>query len=226
MQKKVGGGVKFNATVPLTKIGDDPLDVVSRVLHSYRIHNAEVLFRDDVSVDDFIDVVEGNRKYVRCLYVYNKIDTLSLEEVDELARKPDSIVISIYMNLNLDLMLQKMWSYMGLIRIYTKRRGQPPDLTEPVVLSSERDGLTVEAACKAVSKELFDIFNFALVWGRSTKYNPQRVGLTHVLCDEDVIQIVPKTLVQQKHSKDYRAKVDSYRLAIAKERRRKHKLKT
>jgi hypothetical protein len=33
--------------------------------------------------------------------VYNKIDTLSIEEVDELARKPDSVVISIYMNLNL-----------------------------------------------------------------------------------------------------------------------------
>lgn len=222
----MGGGVKFNATVPLTKIGDDPMDVVSRILHSYRIHHAEILFREDVTVDDFIDVIEGNRKYVRCLYVYNKIDTLSIEEVDELARKPDSIVISIYMKLNIDTMLQKMWSYMGLIRIYTKRRGQPPDLQAPIVLSSEREGLTVEAACRAVSKELLDIFNFALVWGRSTKYNPQRVGLTHALCDEDVIQIVPKTLVQQKHSKDYRAKVDSYRLAIAKERRRKHRLKT
>jgi len=35
------------------------------------------------------------------LYVYNKIDTLSIEEVDELARKPNSIVISIYMDLNI-----------------------------------------------------------------------------------------------------------------------------
>jgi len=218
--------VKFNSTVPLTKIGDDPMEVVGRVLHSYRIHHAEILFREDVGIDEFIDVIEGNRKYVRCLYVYNKIDTLSLEEVDELARKPDSVVISIYMNLNLDVMLQKMWEYMGLIRIYTKRRGQPPDLSVPIVLSSERQGLTVESACRSVSKELLDIFNFALVWGRSTKYNPQRVGLSHSLCDEDVVQIVPKTLVQQKHSKDYRAKVDSYRLAIAKERRRKHKLKT
>jgi uncharacterized protein len=35
-------------------------------------------------------------------------------------------------------MLQKMWDYLGLIRIYTKRRGQQPDLNEPIVLSSER----------------------------------------------------------------------------------------
>ena len=146
-------------------------------------------------------------QYVRCLYVYNKIDTLSIEEVDELARKPDSVVISIYMNLNIDTMLQQMWKFMGLIRIYTKRRGQPPDLDAPVVLSAERDGLTVAAVCKSISKELLEIFNFALVWGKSTKYNPQRVGSTHVLSDEDVVQIVPKTLVQQKQSKDYRARV-------------------
>jgi len=225
-KKKVTGGVKFNATVPLTKMGDDPSDTVTRVLNSYRIHNAEVLFRDDCGVDELIDCIEGNRKYVRCLYVYNKVDTLSIEEVDELARKPDSIVISVHMQMNLDRMLLKMWDYLGLIRIYTKRRGQPPDLKDPIVLSSERDGLSVEAACKCISKELLDIFNFALVWGRSTKYYPQRVGLQHVLMDEDVIQIVPKTQVQQKHSKDYRAKVDSYNLALAKERRKRHKLKT
>lgn len=123
-------------------------------------------------------------------------------------------------------MLQKLWDYLGLIRIYTKRRGQLPDLTEPIVLSSERNSLSIEAACTSVSKELLDVFSFALVWGRSTKLNPQRVGLSHVLMDEDVFQVVPKTLVQQKQSKDYRQKVDSYNAAIAKERSRKRKTKT
>lgn len=211
--------------MPLTKLGDDPNDAVTRVLGSYKIHNAEVLFREDCSLEDLIDVIEGNRQYIRCLYVYNKIDSLSLEEVEELARKPDSVVISVYLKLNLDEMLQKMWEYLGLLRVYTKRRGQPPDLTEPVILSNERHGLTVEALCKSVSRELLAIFNFALVWGKSVKYNPQRVGLTHQLCDEDVVQIVPKTLVQQKASKDYRARVDAYNLQIQKERRRKRKIK-
>lgn len=144
------GGVKFNSTCTLTQLGDNPQDTVTRILGSYRIHNAEVLIREDVTVDDIIDVIEGNRKYIRCLYVYNKIDTLSIEEVDELARKPDSVVISIYMDLNIDYMLQKMWKYLGLIRIYTKRRGQPPDLNEPIVLSSQREGLTIEV-CNMVS---------------------------------------------------------------------------
>ena len=176
-RKKATGGVKFNATCQLTKLGDNPADTVTRILGGYRIHNAEVLMREDCTVDDIIDVIEGNRKYVKCLYVYNKIDTLSIEEVDYLARLPDSVVISIYMNLNIDYLLQKMWQYMGLVRIYTKRRAQAPDLNQPIVLSGQRHGLTVEAACKAISREFLPIFNFALVWGRSTRFNPQVINL-------------------------------------------------
>jgi len=224
-KKKATGGVKFNATCPLTQLGDDPSELVTRILSSYRIHNAEILFREDASPDEVIDVIEGNRKYVRCLYVYNKIDTLSIEEVDQIARFPHSIVISIYMNLNIDLMLQRMWDYMGLFRIYTKRRGQAPDLEEPVILSLGRHGLTVESVCKSISKELLAIFNFALVWGRSTKFNPQRVGMSHALCDEDVVQIVAKTVVQQKKSKDYQDRVQKHFDAIQKERQRKRKIK-
>ena len=56
LQKKPGGGIKFNATVPLTKMGDNPADLAYRILHGYKIHNAEVLFREDASVDQFIDI--------------------------------------------------------------------------------------------------------------------------------------------------------------------------
>lgn len=72
------------------------------------------------------------------------MDTITIEEMDKLAREPDSIVISVHMKLNLDALLAKMWEYMGLIRVYTKKRGQPPDFSDPLVLSSERRGTTVE----------------------------------------------------------------------------------
>ena len=67
----------------------------------FQIFNAEVLFRDDCTADQFIDVIMGNRVYLNCLYVYNKIDQVSLEEVDRLANLPYSVVISCYMKLNL-----------------------------------------------------------------------------------------------------------------------------
>ena len=58
----------------------------------------QILFREDATVDDFIDVIEGNRKYMKCLYVYNKIDVIGIDDVDNLARQPNSIVISCNLN--------------------------------------------------------------------------------------------------------------------------------
>ena len=219
-RKKQIGGIKFNATVPLTQLGDNPGDMVYRILHNYKIHNAEVLFRQDCSVDELIDVIEGNRKYVKCLYVYNKIDTLSIEEVDALARNPYSVVISVYMKLNIEVMIYKMWEMMGLMRIYTKKKGTEPDLNVPIVVSSQRHGTSVGAACKSISKNLYENFNFALVWGKSVKFSPQRVGLSHPLMDEDVLQIVSKTYVQQKQSRNYREKVDANNAALLKKRKK------
>ena len=75
------GGVVFSAAVPLTKIDDR---MVKGILHEYKIHNAHVKFNGDYDVEDLIDTIEGNRKYVKCIYVINKIDTISIEDVDRL----------------------------------------------------------------------------------------------------------------------------------------------
>ena len=84
------------------------------------------------------------------------------------------------------------------------------DFTEPVVLTKGRKGITVEAAAKTISGELVKIFNYAMVWGTSAKHSPQRVGLQHKLEDEDVLQIVGKTVTQQRQSKDYQKVVQDY----------------
>lgn len=79
-------------------------------------------------VDEFIDVIQGNRVYMTCLYVYNKVDQISIEEIDRLARMPHHVVISCEMNLNMDYLLEKMWEYLALVRVYTKKPGNAPDL--------------------------------------------------------------------------------------------------
>jgi uncharacterized protein len=75
----------------------------------------------------------------------------------------------------------------------------------------------------AVSKELLAIFNFAYIWGRSAKHSPQRVGLAHVLEDEDVVQLVGKTVAQQKQSKGYSDRVQAYNTMVAQKRKEKTK---
>lgn len=41
---------------------------------------------------------------------------------------PHHVVISCEMNLNLDYLVEIMWEYLALIRIYTKKPGNAPDL--------------------------------------------------------------------------------------------------
>lgn len=87
---KKGGGLSFNSTCVLTKVDEKLVQVI---LQAYKIFNAEVLFREDCTPDDFIDVINANRVYLPCLYVYNKIDQISIEEVDRIARQPNSVVV-------------------------------------------------------------------------------------------------------------------------------------
>ncbi|THG14556.1 hypothetical protein TEA_002588 [Camellia sinensis var. sinensis] len=151
-----------------------------------------VLFREDATVDDLIDVIEGNRKYMKCIYVYNKIDVIGIDDVDKLARQPNSVVISCNLKLNLDRLLAKMWEAMGLVRVYTKPQGQQPDFTDPVVLSADRGGCSVEDFCDHIHRSLMKEVKYVLVWGISARHYPQHCGLGHVLQDEDVVQIVKK----------------------------------
>ncbi|POI23047.1 hypothetical protein CIB84_013205, partial [Bambusicola thoracicus] len=174
---KKGGGISFNSTVTLTQCSEK---LVQLILHEYKIFNAEVLFREDCSPDEFIDVIVGNRVYMPCLYVYNKIDQISMEEVDRLARRPHSVVISCGMKLNLDYLLEKLWEYLALTCIYTKKRGRKLPLAEQKLQSgaialrqvcfdfdffdeSQVFGMGLEK-CHRIHRSLASQFKYALVW--------------------------------------------------------------
>jgi ribosome-interacting GTPase 1 len=73
--KKESGGIGYQETTKQTK-GMNP-DVARLVCKEYKISCAEIILREDITVDQFIDVLEGNRAYVPVLYVFNKIDVSS-----------------------------------------------------------------------------------------------------------------------------------------------------
>eukprot|EP01130_Rhizamoeba_saxonica_P018412 TRINITY_DN9203_c0_g1_i1.p1 TRINITY_DN9203_c0_g1~~TRINITY_DN9203_c0_g1_i1.p1 ORF type:complete len:408 (-),score=97.49 TRINITY_DN9203_c0_g1_i1:9-1232(-) len=225
-KEKPGGGIKFNSTVSLTKLGDEPERVVRTVLKEYKINNCEILFREDATVDQLIDIIQGNRQYIRCLYIYNKIDVTTIEHIDGLSRQDHSLVISCSLELNLDYLLQRMWDELGLVRIYTRRKGSTPSFDDPIVLTAQRGGTSVQSACLHIHKDMIEHFKFANVWGTSTLYSPQRCGLAHVLHDEDVIQISVKTESEQRRDKNFVVKVQELYDKYHEQKKKKKKLKS
>eukprot|EP00747_Dinoflagellata_sp_TGD_P206480 gnl/TRDRNA2_/TRDRNA2_80185_c0_seq1.p1 gnl/TRDRNA2_/TRDRNA2_80185_c0~~gnl/TRDRNA2_/TRDRNA2_80185_c0_seq1.p1 ORF type:complete len:413 (-),score=104.11 gnl/TRDRNA2_/TRDRNA2_80185_c0_seq1:80-1318(-) len=194
------GGLKFNATCPITNLSPE---VCHSILQQYKIYNVDVVVHEDASIDDFIDVLEESgsapRKYCKCLYVYNKIDMLSIPQIDAMARKDSSVCISVSKKLNLDGLLERIWQELELVRVYTKKKGMFPDFSDPLVMTPQRGNrtCTVENAVGMLHKSLLDEFKSAMVWGRSVRTSPGTMGLKHELMDEDVMQIVKMTQAEK-----------------------------
>jgi len=188
-QKKEKGGVGISMA-PGYELKDCDEEAIVQVLKEYRIMNASVRINCNATIDDIIDVIEGNRKYVPCLYVMNKIDQITIEELDIFAEVPHHVPICAHHEWNLDGLADMIWKYMSLLRIYTKPKGQIPDYTAPVILPDGKN--TIEEFCVRIHKTLLAQFKVALVWGQSVKHNPQRCGKDHRLMDEDVVQIIKK----------------------------------
>lgn len=145
-------------------------DTVKSILSEYKIHNADITLRYDATSDDLIDVIEGNRIYVPCIYLLNKIgkfafypitrflriclhsDQISIEELDVIYKIPHCVPISAHHKWNFDDLLEKMWEYLKLVRIYTKPKGQLPDYNSPIVLHCERT--TVEDFCNKLHRSI------------------------------------------------------------------------
>eukprot|EP01134_Creolimax_fragrantissima_P001625 CFRG1625T1 len=185
LKQKKGGGIHYNATVKQTKGMDEKL--CQMILQDYKMFNCEVNFREDCDADDLIDVITGTRIYVPALYVYNKVDQITLEEVERLARMPHTLVISCHWDLNMDRLIERIWDNLTLVRVYCKKKGEYPDFDDGIIL---RNGATVEHVCHSIHRTLANDFKYALVWGKSAKFSPQRVGLSHKLEPDDVVQIV------------------------------------
>merc|ERR1712061_983290 len=107
------------------------------------------------------------------------------------------------MKLNLDGLKERIWDELGLVRIYTKKKGHSPDFTDPLVITPQRGNreCNVENAVTMLHKDLLMDFKAALVWGCSVKSAPSTCGLKHNLEDEDVIQILKMTAAERARAR-------------------------
>ncbi|EJW05106.1 small GTP-binding protein domain, partial [Edhazardia aedis USNM 41457] len=177
------GGVSVNTTVNLTKTDEN---MIKLIFKEYKINNCMIVIRDDVTVDEIIDVISDSVVYINCLYCYNKIDSISYESLVYHGDLPNSVAISSRRGWNFDELYEKIWEMIDLKRVYTKKRGEFPDLNNPLVIKGEG---TVKAVCLKLHRDFVQNFKYALVWGASAKHQPQKVGLNHKIADEDVLQV-------------------------------------
>jgi len=184
IRKKPRGGISISSTV---EVGLDD-DTIKSIMGEYRIHNANVTIREKISIDQLIDAILGNRKYIPGIVVINKIDLADEYTLRKCKEKfPDALLISADKKTHIDELKELFYQKLGFIRIYLKPQGQPPDMDEPLIV---RSGSTIGDICDKLHRDFRKRFRYSLVWGDSAKHKGQHVGVEHMLYDNDILTII------------------------------------
>ncbi len=188
IEKASMGGIAVAQQVKLTKITEKHL---KDILHLYGIVSARVVTREDITSEQLADHIAGNISYSKSITILNKIDLVDKKFLKELKKKIKSEVIEVSANsdINIELLKEKIYERLKFIRIYMRPKGGETDFKEPLIA---REGDTVEEICNKLHRRMRRAFRYGLVWGKSVKFGGQRVGLNHILLDEDVLTIIKK----------------------------------
>ena len=184
IKKTAKDGVKIGSTVKLNHIDHQ---TIKSILKEFKIMNADVLIRDDITIDQFIDAVEGNKVYIPSILVVNKIDLCSQSDYKILEKLKPNLMISAKNNKGIDEFKDLIYDSVGLMNIYLKEPTKEADLEEPLVI---RSNSTIKDLCEKLHKDFVDKFKFVRIWGKSAKFPGQRLlKMNHVLNDNDIVEI-------------------------------------
>ncbi len=188
IKKTIKGGLKITSSVPLKKINKE---TIREILNINGIHSAELTFHEDVDEDRFIDAVMKNRVYMPHLTVLNKIDMIKPAELDKVKAQleGDVLEISAQNAQNLESLKEQIFKKLGIIRVYMKPQGGAPDFDEPLII---KKGSRVRDVCEIIHKDIIKKFKYAVIRGKSAKFDDQAVGLDHRLKDADILTIVQR----------------------------------
>jgi ribosome-interacting GTPase 1 len=136
------------------------------------------------------DHTSGRMTFKPILVVINKSDDESWDADFEVFRELfgedwQMLPVSADSGRNLERLRREVYDRLDIIRVYTKRPGQNPDLGAPFIL---KRGSTMEEFAGKVHQDFLKNLKSARVWG-SAAFDGQMVGRDHVLRDGDVVEL-------------------------------------
>jgi hypothetical protein len=153
-------------------------------------NSADTIF---LLVDKLPQIEELKNKVSRSkanqIIVFNKIDKLNEDEKRKLnatlkSKKYNFVLISTKTKENIDELKDKLFKSFDKIRIYTKEPGKNKS-SKPIIMKQDSSVFDVaEKILKGFSKNVSE----TKIWGPSSKFAGQKVGLKHKLKDLDVVE--------------------------------------
>jgi hypothetical protein len=158
-------------------------ETAKAILMEY-MSNADVVIRDDITDEQLIDAILGNRAYLPAMVTVNKIDVEKVKVNTDM----DVVYISAKNGYGLEELKKKIFEKLELVRVYMRPEGKKIE-DEPMVL---KKGATIKDVCLKLHRDFVKNFRYAIIDGPSASFPGQRVGLTHEVKDGDIITIVSR----------------------------------
>jgi ribosome-interacting GTPase 1 len=141
-------------------------------------------------IEYILEMLERHRLPVPRLMLANKIDLNGAGEIlaalkDLYGDRFRYLAVSALTGENLDEFRWAVFEALGIVRMYTKAPGKPPDLSKPYVL---RRGQTVIEAAALVHKDFAEKFKFARLYRLSGEPSGLMVDRAHVVQDKDILE--------------------------------------
>jgi small GTP-binding protein len=130
----------------------------------------------------------------RKIVVFNKIDLYddnTKRKIQETlkSKRYNFVMISSKTGEGIESLKEKIFKSFDKIRVYTKAPGNTEHDKDPVILAP---GSIVEDIARMIFKGRLDIIKRTKIWGPSSKFGGQEVGLKHELKDKDILEFSTK----------------------------------
>lgn len=187
-RRYMGAGLRL---IIVGKILDGNVKDVKSLLRSYRIGDALVKVAGEVTLDDIEDAIFESTVYKPAIILANKLDKKGAEKnlrrlEDFVSGKIPIVPISCEKKQGLVNIGNALFRSLDLIRVYTKEPGNREHSKRPFTL---KKGATIADLAKNIHTDFKREFSFARVWANRLKFSPQKVGLSFVLGDSDIVEI-------------------------------------
>ncbi len=128
------------------------------------------------------------------IIVFNKIDLYDENTKRKIqatlkSKRYNFALVSCKTGEGLDNLKEKIFKSFSKIRVYTKSPEQKDHDNQPIIMPPNS---TVENAARIIFHANTDIIKRTRIWGPSSKFGGQEVGLKHVLKDKDILEFSTK----------------------------------
>ena len=146
--------------------------------------DAVLILIDNLKQLENVEGVRGKR-----LIVFNKIDLLGENEKRKLgatlaSKKYEFVLVSTKTKQGIEEIKEKLFPLFGKIRVYTKEPGKEKTKRSLIL----KPGATVTDVAEKILKGFSTKVKETKIWGPSSKFSGQKVGLKHKLKDLDVVE--------------------------------------